>query len=217
VPDDPLSSRSPQQPVDPSAYDEGYWERGEGSNYRGYGDDPGWEDTLEVLESVAPPSHYPSLLEVGCAKGWFLFHAQRHGYDVHGVDVSDWALTYHAPKVGPRLVAASAVALPFPRDSFSVVCSWEVLEHLVDWEIDLALEEMERVLRPGGLMVHRICLPGLEDNDHTHVSVLPREWWEGEFLKRGWVGQPVIEDLLDQRFAHRDWRGRFFAARRATE
>jgi len=48
-------------------------------------------------------------------------------------------------------VEGSATALPFEADSFDVTCSFKVLAHIPD--IELALSEMARVTRPGGVVI----------------------------------------------------------------
>jgi len=46
---------------------------------------------------------------------------------------------------------ADATAMPFPNDSFDSVVSCLMLHHIIDWE--RAVEEIARVLRPGGTFV----------------------------------------------------------------
>lgn len=48
-------------------------------------------------------------------------------------------------------------AIDFPDNSFDVIFSSNVLEHIVD--VDAALQEMRRVLRPGGVMFHSVPTP----------------------------------------------------------
>jgi ubiquinone/menaquinone biosynthesis C-methylase UbiE len=49
------------------------------------------------------------------------------------------------------VLTADATALPFDDDSFDSVVSCLMLHHVIDWE--KALDEVARVLRPGGLFV----------------------------------------------------------------
>ncbi len=49
------------------------------------------------------------------------------------------------------LCKADAAVLPFPDNSFSIVTALDVIEHLDDDY--LAIEELYRILRPGGLLV----------------------------------------------------------------
>lgn len=202
------------------AYDEGYWERGEGSNYVQYGDDPRWAMTASLLmaEAPLPGDVKPWLLEVACAKGYFVKAAKAEGFEAYGIDISDWAVQNADPSIRRRLVLGNAVDLPWGDHLFDVVCSWEFFEHVYENEIPNVLDEMLRVLKPGGLLVHRIGID-MEDgqdtsgqqHDHTHVWEVNRAWWEALFGNRGLSRSTEIEAAFDWGFEDSDWKGRFFA------
>jgi len=71
------------------------------------------------------------------------------------------------PKVTVR--RADVGALPFPAASFDVVTSYLMLHHVVSWES--ALDELRRVLRPGGLLL------GYDLTDTALARVVHR--WDG--------------------------------------
>lgn len=193
-------------------YGVGYFEHGEGSNYLNYGDDPGWLETVAVLTRVLPLPC--SLLELGAAKGYFVRAARASGFLCTGVDVSDYAVSRSDGRVQ---LGDATKGLDFSDGCFDAVVSWEVLEHVSEEHIYTVASEMDRVLRPGGLQVHRIgvLIPGREAefySDETHVLPWTREQWP-----RVWPSyerSPDVEEALDQRFADRDWSGRFFAFRK---
>ena len=73
-----------------------------------------------------------------------------------------------------------ASRLPFPADSFDTVVSFETLEHIPDQELFLA--EIQRVLRPDGLLI--ISTPDTEIYSGPGTSVNPfhvRELTRAEF------------------------------------
>jgi SAM-dependent methyltransferase len=81
-------------------------------------------------------------LEVGCGRGLF----QDLVADYTGVDLSSAVGQFmHKP-----FVACDAGALPFENGAFDALWSVTVLEHVPDPQT--ALEEMRRVLKPGGLL-----------------------------------------------------------------
>lgn len=207
--------------MDPEQYGEGYWEHGQGSNYVAYADDPGWVPTVEVLSEFVPVgSPPPTLLEVACAKGFFVRAARQRGYEAVGIDLSRWAVDHPAPGVAEFIRQGDAMELPWPMQSFDVVCSWEFLEHVPEPLLEWVLAEQVRVLRSGGLWVARIgTLESEEDrsqhlSDHTHVTNYPSSWWR-DWLERGstFSRAPEVEEAFDRTFADRDWAGRYFAYR----
>lgn len=196
-------------------YPEGYWERGEGSNYVKYGNDPGWGPTVSVMSEFHLPGQ--RLVEVGSAKGWFLEMARRGGFQPYGIDISPWAVSHAPETVQPVLSLGNAVSLPW-EDGFSkIVCSWEFLEHVYEDEIDQVLGEMLRVSAPDAWWWHRIGIsdPGVEfesnqQHDVTHYNEKPRTYWHKKFRELGLVRQDRAEGRLRHVFANRDWRDRFF-------
>jgi 2-polyprenyl-3-methyl-5-hydroxy-6-metoxy-1,4-benzoquinol methylase len=90
------------------------------------------------------------LLEVGCAMGFFLRVAAQAGWDVQGVELSDYAAQaardqFELPVTTGRLEDAQ-----FPSASFDAVAIWDVIEHVPE-PVSLVCE-VARVLRPGGLV-----------------------------------------------------------------
>jgi SAM-dependent methyltransferase len=70
------------------------------------------------------------------------------GYRVTGSDLSEKFLDRSFESDHVRLVAADAMALPFPDSSFDAVCSYCFIEHVPD--VPRVVDEMIRVVRPGG-------------------------------------------------------------------
>jgi SAM-dependent methyltransferase len=66
-------------------------------------------------------------------------------------------------------VVANAKEIPFPRESFDVVTCLEMIEH--DQDPFWSVEEMKRVLRPGGSLV--ITVPGIGFPRHDY----PSDYW----------------------------------------
>lgn len=123
------------------------------------GHDPGgYHDLLDELE-VAFVERYgrgKDVLEVGCGTGLLLRKIERFARRARGVDLSPGMLA-HARERGLDVLEGSATDLPFPDASFDVACSFKVLAHVQ--EIDLALAEMARVIRPGGYALAELYNP----------------------------------------------------------
>lgn len=88
------------------------------------------------------------LLEVGCGRGHLLRVMQDAGAKAAGIDLNPQAI---AQGVANDMRVASATSLPFPDAHFDGLVSVHAIEHLP--ELDAALAEMVRVVRPGGRML----------------------------------------------------------------
>lgn len=103
-------------------------------------------DDLEV-ELVERYATGKDVLEVGCGTGLILSRTARFARHAIGIDLSRGMLA-RARERGLDVVQASATALPVATASVDVAYSFKVLAHIPD--IQGALREMARVVRPGG-------------------------------------------------------------------
>ena len=112
----------------------------------------GYHDLIDDLELdfLARYAAGAQVLEVGCGTGLLLERMLEFASSAKGVDLSPGMLE-HATERGLDAVLGSATELPFDDDSFDVACSFKVLAHVQ--EIDTAIREMLRVVRPGGTVV----------------------------------------------------------------
>jgi ubiquinone/menaquinone biosynthesis C-methylase UbiE len=117
-----------------------------------------------LLEEAARGRSPMTILDCGCGTGNNLTLLRRFGH-AYGIDIT-WSGLAYARQRGERQVArASATCLPFPGDSFDLVASFDVLYALDDDMERDALDEMFRVLRPGGhLLVNVAALKSLVGN-----------------------------------------------------
>ena len=102
------------------------------------------------------------VLDVGCGRGEILRHCARLGARAYGIDYADVAVkmsrdvaraeasTVNQAAIG--VYRADAKFLPYPEATFDRVLAFDVVEHLFPWELDAALQEARRVLRPGGML-----------------------------------------------------------------
>lgn len=90
------------------------------------------------------------VLEVGCGTGLIMRGLDGRAKRLVGVDISPGMLA-EARRRGFDVFEGQAEKLPFADESFDLAYSFKVLAHVPD--IELALREMTRVLRPGGHLV----------------------------------------------------------------
>ena len=96
------------------------------------------------------------VLDVGCGEGWLVRHLRDAGAGrVVGIDPLAVAIDRARAQdvdVIDSYLEGSATALPFDDRSFDVVVFFNSLHHVPADELEAALEEALRVLRPRGLI-----------------------------------------------------------------
>jgi ubiquinone/menaquinone biosynthesis C-methylase UbiE len=94
------------------------------------------------------------VLDVGCNTGYGTIRFAPIAGRIVGVDVSPRAIEaarQRAPEGRPEFIVTTGFELPFPRSTFDLVTSFQVLEHVPDPVAFLC--ELARVLRPGGMVI----------------------------------------------------------------
>jgi SAM-dependent methyltransferase len=104
---------------------------------------------LDRLERLATPAQ-STLLDVGCAHGWFLDAASGRGYAVHGLEPDAAIAAWAAQRGHDVAIGSFPDALP-PERAYDVICFNDVFEHLPDPR--QALKASRERLRPSGLLV----------------------------------------------------------------
>jgi SAM-dependent methyltransferase len=102
-------------------------------------------------------------LDIGCGAGGTIARlaARQEITTVLGLDPSPDALRLARTKIGPHILKASAVDLPFEDDQFDLVTCFDVFQHLPAGADRRAAAEACRVLRPGGVALFRTNHRGL--------------------------------------------------------
>lgn len=102
---------------------------------------------LDEIEKLTPGRG--KLLDVGAATGTFLEAALRRGWQVSGIELSDYAAE-KARQKNLDVRTGSLEAITFAEASFDVVTMWDVLEHVPNPAVTLKL--VNNLLKPGGVV-----------------------------------------------------------------
>jgi SAM-dependent methyltransferase len=147
------------------------------------------------------------VLDLGCGEGQIARLACAGGAElVVGIDGSAAQVDEAVRRAGgPRYLRAQAERLPFPAGSFDAVVTCLVLEHLAD--LDGALDEVARVLAPGGRFVlftnHPLFqTPGSGWIDDQVLDPPEQYWRVGPYLPES-VSDEEVDAGVTLPFFHR--------------
>ncbi|MCL6557896.1 MAG: class I SAM-dependent methyltransferase [Firmicutes bacterium] len=113
-----------------------------------------WQLELRILLSFLEPQPGEQILDAGCGTGILALELASRGLRVTGVDLSEKMLALAREKIYGHKVGflrADICALPFSDGYFDAVICFTVLEFV--GEPESALQELWRVLKPGGRLV----------------------------------------------------------------
>ncbi|WP_438864930.1 class I SAM-dependent methyltransferase [Neptunicella sp.] len=124
--------------------------------------------------------HTGKILDMACGVGTFFFIGLLKGYDVYGIEPEPWKLEYIKLRLGElgkldelhRIVEGVGEKLPYPDETFDFISTYQTLEHVND--VDLCIDEMVRVLKPGGKIIIRAPDYNSFYEPHYCVPFLPK-------------------------------------------
>ena len=146
------------------------------------------------------------ILEIGCGPGANLRFLADEGFSAHGIDGSQVAIEQAQQRLEGEglkveLQKADAMALPYPDSRFDAVIDIECLYANTLADTRIILDEVHRVLKPGGLLFSTTFatgLPGsgppLDDEPNTYTEYSGGPLHEGYGVVR-LTAEEEIQDL----------------------
>ena len=122
---------------------------------------PLMEAEHQTVLSLLPDVHGKTVLDAGCGTGRYLQELKARGAFAVGMDLSA-AMLAQAKTVNDRVARADLRALPFDAMSIDVVVCGLALGDVA--ELELALNEIARVMRPGGCVIYSVVHPAGEEH-----------------------------------------------------
>ena len=106
-----------------------------------------WKDVVQDVIATYGLTNASSVLDVGCAKGFFLYDLAKAlpGIEYAGIDISKYALDNSLIEVRDNLFLGNAMDLDFPDNSFDLVVSINTIHNLRRDDCKKALAEIQRV------------------------------------------------------------------------
>jgi SAM-dependent methyltransferase len=136
-----------------------------------------------------------SILDLGCGLGQVCqLLSESHKYEqIVGIDVSSYALE-KVIKAAPdlKLVQFNKGYLPLVNNSFDLVFSSEVFEHVPRADVLRLVNEAIRVSKRYICFSISLAHVGIP----SHITLRPKQWWRAVFAAQGLIQVPHIEEYL---------------------
>lgn len=157
-------------------YDENYFAGSVKENMSGYVDyalqsRPLRMNFRNLLRRILPyiiDDQNASMLDVGCAYGFFLDEAKKVGMSVHGIDVSESAVKWMRENLG--IDGTVGISSNAPDGPFDLITAIEVIEHTSNPHA--FLDDLYKRLNKKGVLV---IVTGY--NDACIARWLGKKWW----------------------------------------
>ena len=188
------------------------------------------KERLIVIKKLLNKKSSLSLLDCGCALGFFLNNAREEGFDVKGIEKVKSAVNWAYKNLKIKIIRGDLNDIKylkkhFKPESFDVITLWYVIEHLPSPL--LIIEELSKLLKKGGILAlsttnangfsfrfNRRLWAFTRPSDHffdftvSGISNLFKRYglkhiktvWRGIYFSRFKIAFPVLDFLPDKGF-----------------
>lgn len=150
-------------------------------NYNWWNNDGYWKSVIETVKKYKINGR---ALDVGCAFGFLLKRLKPYFNEIHGIDVSTFAIQRAQKEASSAILKKIDInnqELPYPDGYFNLITAFDVLEHTES--IEKSLKKIVKKLNKNGYLI--ISLPirdtwagkifHIFDKDTTHINVPSRK------------------------------------------
>jgi len=135
-----------------------------------------WESERET---VLKYKQCGSILDIGCSSGAFLSTMPVGSWKLYGIEMDPSMADRARQTTDAEVFTGDAINAPFAPESFDIVTSFDVLEHVYDSKVFLA--KVWQWLKPGGIYCVRV--PNID-------------CWEARMLGSFWYGLELPRHLF---------------------
>jgi uridylate kinase len=176
--------------IDASFYDREYYEKKKGEYPLSYTesflgnliqDIVNFYRALSIKIFINPKSS----LDVGCGTGKLVHCLRNLGIEAYGIEISKYALETATKETRSFLKYGDIIKIPYDDNSFDLVLTFDVLEHIERPKLKKAIEETIRVSKKW--ILHKIYttenhwIALFHGKDFSHLSVLSASFWVNMF------------------------------------
>ncbi|MCM3357224.1 class I SAM-dependent methyltransferase [Psychrobacillus sp. MER TA 171] len=152
----------------------------------------------EMVKQMPSNLNNLSVLDAGCAAGWYTSQLIREGATVTAIDISPKmveATKRRVKDIANVLCLSLEEELPFEDNSFDLIISSLVLHYINDWE--LTFKEFQRILKPGGQFIFSVHHPSMdmkktEEGDYfAHEFIIDQWKRDGKIIEVPFYRRPM--------------------------
>jgi len=138
------------------------------------------------------------ILDIAAGCGTFILFGLHNEYNVWGVEPEEWKREYFKRKIVAsnypawflnHFIAGVGESLPFEDEYFDLVTTYQTLEHVQ--RVNVCIQEMLRVLKPGGILFIRAPDYNCFFEPHYRVPFLPKMNKKLASIYLRLIGRPV--------------------------
>lgn len=129
-------------------------------------------DYYNKLKLIEKNSKIGKLFEIGCSNGYFLSLARTNGWQVNGMDISNYAINKARKKYSLKLSSGPAETMKIKKQAYNVVVMWDTIEHLTNPY--LVLKNIHKLLKSNGRL---FLSTGITDDLLDKVTIGYSIWY----------------------------------------
>ena len=154
-----------------------------------------WSEVVKDFSDYYNLKDDSKILDVGCAKGFMLFdfYKLNSNFDLHGIDISKYAIDNSVSEVKNKLQVSNANKLPYEDNFFDLVISINTIHNLERTECATALKEISRVSKKNAFITVDAYRNDeekkrMDDWNLTAKTIMPVDDWIRFFEQNNYNG-----------------------------
>lgn len=170
------------------------------------------ESTLEIDEDIPWITNLfkkrgvRNILDLGCGAGRILAYLAQKGFEMYGIDISEEGIKKAKQRLAQMKLYANlrvhsmTERLPYPDNFFNAVISTRTIHHAKIEEIREIIKEIERVVKPQGLIFITVRKSNLRKRISYSQKIAPRTFINTEGKEKGVIHYIFNKEILRKEF-----------------